>query len=49
MYKGLPALLEIEADSEKKIMRWIKKLGLEKKTTATFGSRGLFNYYAQAA
>lgn len=45
MYKGLPTLLEIEADKKEKIYKWIKKLGLQKKTTANFGSRGLFKFY----
>jgi hypothetical protein len=38
-------LLEIEAEDKKTIYKWIKKLGMKKKTLATFWAHGLFKYY----
>jgi adenylate cyclase class IV len=45
IYRGIPPLLEIEAGSKKEIFTWIERLGLEKKTTASYGSRSLFKAY----
>ncbi|MBP7848387.1 class IV adenylate cyclase [Patescibacteria group bacterium] len=45
MYKNIPPILEIEAGDKKTINQWVRKLGLEKKTSATFGAHGLFKHY----
>lgn len=45
-YDGLKPMLEIEAPKKKQIGKWIKKLGLEKKTTSKKGARALFKHYA---
>jgi len=45
IYSGIPPLLEIEANSKEEIFLWIERLGLEKKTTASYGSRSLFKAY----
>jgi predicted adenylyl cyclase CyaB len=47
IYDWIPPILEIEAENKETIFAWIKKLWLEKKTTATYGSRGLFKAYNQ--
>jgi adenylate cyclase class IV len=36
IYPDIPPLLEIEAEDKKTIYKWIKKLGMKKKTLATF-------------
>lgn len=45
MYPGIPALLEIEAETIQDIRRGIQLLWLQKKSTATCGARGLFKRY----
>lgn len=45
LYKNIPPILEIEAEDKRTITKWIRKLWLQKKTTATFGAYGLFKHY----
>lgn len=47
MYPWIPPVLEIEAPTEKKISKWIKKLGLEEKDQSVGGTRGLFRRYGK--
>ncbi len=44
-YKDIPRLLEIEANNEKLIYEYIKKLQLDRNPIKTFWSRWLFQYY----
>lgn len=41
----IPPLLEIEAETTKKINKWIKKIWLENHRRKNWGSRKLFKYY----
>lgn len=45
MYDHIPPILEIEAADKKTITQWVRTLGLQKKTIATFGAHGLFKHY----
>lgn len=45
LYPGIPALLEIEADSIQRIRKGIRLVWLEQKNTTTCGARGLFKRY----
>ncbi len=44
-YDNMPELLEIEAESSKQALRYIKKLNLEDKETLNWGSSSLFKHY----
>ncbi|PIE85521.1 hypothetical protein CSA08_01550 [Candidatus Gracilibacteria bacterium] len=44
-YEQIPALLEIEGESNTQVQKWIDKLGLSDKKQKKFGSRSLFKYY----
>ncbi len=46
-YEGIPALLEIEEESEKNIDFWLRKLKLEDSNIFLWGSKKLFKHYGK--
>jgi hypothetical protein len=46
-YDGIPALLEIEEESEKNIDFWLRKLDLVDANIFLWGSKKLFKHYGK--